>query len=83
MLPSLKLAPSPPHTPIGPEVAPLMGLAQYSDSFRKEHITGELLLECDEDLLQHELGISSRLHRVRLLRFISGQSSTQTLLEGQ
>ena len=60
-----------------------MGLAQYSDSFRLEQINGELLMECDEALLERELGIKSRLHRVRLLRFISGQSSTQTLLEGQ
>ena len=49
-----------------------LGLEQYEPSFLREGITGELLLECDEDLLQNELEVKSKLHRLRLLRIIKG-----------
>ena len=49
------------------------GLKQYESSFLREEVTGELLLECDEHLLQNELGVTSKLHRLRLLRIISGK----------
>ena len=50
-----------------------MGLQQYRDHFKVEQISGEILSECDEDMLAHDLRISSKLHRMRLLKVISGK----------
>lgn len=51
-----------------------IGLSQYEPAFVKEEITGELLLECDQDLIQTELGITSKLHQMKLMRIIQGQT---------
>ena len=47
-----------------------MGLEQYQETFRSEMVTGEILIHCDEDVLQHELGVSSNIHRIRLMKII-------------
>ena len=49
-----------------------MGLAQYKDIFARERITGDVLSELSEEDLQHELGITSRIHRIRLMKVITG-----------
>ena len=53
-----------------------MGLEQYQETFRSEMVTGEVLAECDEDVLQHELGISTKIHRTKLMKMIRGKSVT-------
>lgn len=60
-----------------------MGLEQYCETFRQQQINGDLLSDCDDDLLRNELTISSRLHRMRLLRIISGQYSVMDLMAGR
>ena len=50
-----------------------LGLKQYKKTFRKEKISGALLQEIDEEVLKNELGITSRLHRMKLLRVIDGK----------
>ena len=60
-----------------------MNLQQYQDTFKSEQIDGEVLAECDEAVLEHELGITSRLHRLRLMKIITGQSSAAVFLESQ
>ena len=60
-----------------------MGLDQYSETFRQQQINGDLLSDCDDELLRNELTISSRLHRMRLLRIISGQYSVMDLMAGR
>ena len=52
-----------------------MGLQQYQETFRSEMITGEVLAECDEDVLQHELGVSSKIHRIRLMSIIKKKTA--------
>ena len=47
------------------------GLQQYREVFEKEHIDGEILCELDEDILREELGVASRLHRVRIMKLTS------------
>ena len=59
-----------------------MGLSQYKDTFMSEQITGEILLEIDEDVLQNELGVRSKLHRLRLMKVIRGQHSAQNIING-
>ena len=60
----------------------LMDLTQYKENFEREHISGEVLIECDEDVLMQELGILSKLHRIRLLKIISGQQSAKDIFDG-
>lgn len=59
-----------------------MDLRQYGDTMSHEHITGEILVECDEEVLQYELGMGSRIHRIRLMKVIQGQHSAQSILQG-
>ena len=59
-----------------------MGMEQYRETFRKQQINGDILTDCDDDILQNELKITSRLHRIRLLRIISGQYSVQKIMSG-
>ena len=37
---------------------------------------------CDDQLLEHELNITSKLERIKLLQVISGKKSVQRLLQG-
>jgi len=57
-----------------------MELSQYKDAFQKEQITGDILLECDNQILEVELKISSRLHRLRLMQVIDGKAPVMQLL---
>ena len=59
-----------------------MGMEQYRETFRKQQINGDILTDCDDDILRNELKITSRLHRIRLLRIISGQYSVQKIMSG-
>ena len=49
-----------------------MSLDKYRDNFKREQVNGEILSECDEDVLTNDLGISSKLHRIKLMKVISG-----------
>jgi len=59
-----------------------MGMEQYRETFIKQQINGDILTDCDDDILKNELKITSRLHRIRLLRIISGQYSVQEIMSG-
>ena len=50
-----------------------MSLKPYQETFKREQINGEILSECDEEVLMNDLGVSSKLHRMRLLKVISGK----------
>ena len=60
----------------------IMGLEQYYNTFQVQQINGDILSECDEDILKNELQIASRLHRMRLLRVIGGQYSVLDIMSG-
>lgn len=57
-----------------------MGLDQYQAIFEKEQIDGAILLECDEGVLEHELGVAMRLHRIKLMRIITGKLSPESII---
>lgn len=65
------------------ELIDVMGLGQYKKRFMEEHISGEILLECDEQVLQDELGVQSRIHRIRLMKVITGLHSAKALLDNR
>lgn len=57
-----------------------MDLELYSDKFYQEKVSGEILTEIDENVLHTELGVTSRLHRLRLLKIMTGAHSAQSML---
>ena len=59
-----------------------MELSQYKEAFAKESVSGEILSECDNDILESDLGVTSRLHRLRLMKIIDGRHSAAALIEG-
>ena len=61
----------------------MMGLTQYQGSVQHEHVTGEILAELDEDSLENELGVKSKIHRVRLMKIITGRHSAASVLKGE
>ena len=56
-----------------------MGLSKYKEQFIKEGITGSLLSELDEEILETELNVKSRLHRLKLMRIIQAHQSIDEL----
>ena len=60
-----------------------MGMKEYQQKFAEQQINGDLLSECDEAILKDELNVSQRLHRIKLLKIISGMYSVQQILMGK
>lgn len=60
-----------------------MGLEQYTPIFKQEQINGDILSTCDDAILKDELKITSRLHRMRLLRVIEGAYSVYEIMSGK
>lgn len=58
-------------------------LCQYKQSFLVEQIDGEILAECDEEILLYELNVSSEMHRNQLMNIITGKQSVALILSGQ
>ena len=58
-------------------------MKQYKDNFTQYGVDGEVLADCDDEILQKELHISSRLHRLKLSKVITGQHCAASILEGQ
>ena len=52
------------------------GLKQYREAFEKEHINGEILQELDDEILEKDLGVASKLHRIRIMKLVT-EVSTQ------
>lgn len=60
-----------------------MKLGQYKQCFLDEEIDGEILAECDEQILLYELNVSSEMHRRQLMNIITGKQSVALILSGQ
>ena len=50
------------------EVLDAVGLSQYRHAFAREVIDGEIFAVLDDDTLADELGVTSKIHRMRLLK---------------
>ena len=57
-----------------------MNLSAYKEAFEQEQIDGETMTCLSADMLI-ELGVSKSLHRLRLMRIVSGQTSARSLLD--
>lgn len=49
-----------------------VGMSQYKEVFQTECLTGDILVECDEETLQEDLGVHSRIHLIKFKKLISG-----------
>ena len=49
-----------------------MKLGEYKPKFESEQINGDIMLELDDSILEQELGVKTRIHRIRLMKIISG-----------
>ena len=49
------------------------GLSQYQENFSREAVDGEMFLMLDDEILRTELGVSLKLHRVRLMKMKGSQ----------
>ena len=58
-----------------------IGLSKYKDKFIEKGITGSLLSEFDEDILEKEIDIISRIDRIKLMRIMEGRQSIDELLD--
>jgi hypothetical protein len=50
------------------ELLTKMNMSAYIDAFQANQIDGELLMQIDEDMLKEDLGVASKLHRLRLMK---------------
>lgn len=57
-----------------------LGLSQYKKKFSNERVTGRILVKCNEKMLEKELGVSSKLHRMQLMEFIQGNDCVYTVI---
>ncbi|XP_019858581.1 PREDICTED: uncharacterized protein LOC109586808 [Amphimedon queenslandica] len=58
----------------------LMGLKQYAATFSHELVDGKLFFELDDVMLEEDLGITSKLHRLRMMRIIRGEQHVNDFL---
>ena len=61
----------------------VMNLTQYQSKFASEGIGGDILIELGDQDLQNDLGMKSKVHRIRLMKIIEGQHSAKKILEGE
>lgn len=50
-----------------------IGMKQYAEVFQREKINGEVLVDMDDEMMMGDLGIASKLHRMRLMKVIKGE----------
>ena len=60
-----------------------MNLHEYKAAFAREQVTGDILADLSEEDLKNELGVSSRIHRIRLMKFITGVHSVSDFQQQQ
>ena len=57
-----------------------MNFGQYKETIARECVDGEILSELDEKSLENDLGISSKIHRIRLMQIVTGSRSAKDFL---
>ena len=56
-------------------------MPQYAEVFLKEDVSGWILVNCTETILEKELLVSTGLHRMRLMQLIKGKVSAKSLVQ--
>ena len=58
-----------------------MSLSKYKENFKKEMIDGSMFLELDDLVLEEDLGVIVRLHRIKLMALVNGHHSVNKYLQ--
>ena len=59
-----------------------MNMEKYIPQFQQEHISGDLLLDLNDDILKEELGIVKEVHSIKLKKVMSGEQSIEKYIGG-
>ena len=54
-------------------------LPEYEEAFQRERVDGHVLLQLSEQILQSELRVDSRLHRIRIMNLAAGKIPREKL----
>ena len=66
------------------ELLPAAGITENLEFISQEKISGDILIELDDDVIKNELGITSVIQRLKLQRIIDGRRSiTQYITVGE
>ena len=57
-----------------------MHLKKYKKAFKDEKINGHIFCMFDEKILEEDLGVESRLHRIRLMQIVNGEADARAYL---
>lgn len=57
-----------------------LDLQQYKETFEAEELSGEILVECDEEVLENDLGMTDHAHAAKLMKVIQGECSPLALI---
>lgn len=60
----------------------MQNLEAYVPNFQAEMVDGSLLIHLTHDILE-EMGMKNKIHRLRLMKFTSGKSSTEQYFREQ
>ena len=60
-----------------------LGLGQYKDTFRNEAINGTIFIDLDEEIIENELKVKSKIHRIKIMRLVTGKQSVTDLLRNE
>ena len=63
------------------ELLSKLSLDKHRESFKRERIDGSILIELDDEILEKELGMDSKIHRIKLLRVLNGRRAVTALYE--
>ena len=56
-----------------------LDLPEYSKAFLRERVDGQVLLQLTDNVLFTELGVDSKLHRIRIMNLVAGRISRERL----
>ena len=59
-----------------------MNLSNYKANFAEKQVSGDLLADLSENMLCSDLGVTSDLDRLRLMKIIKGEPSAYKLIKG-
>lgn len=51
------------------------GLGQYKEKFLREQINGELFLMLTDEILEKEIEMKLKIHRIKVMRIVNGKQS--------
>lgn len=56
-------------------------MSQYQKVFLTEQVDGEILCECDDEVLRTELSVTNSIHRKKLMSIVNGSQSSVCVIQ--